>query len=213
MVGAFKKTTNAIKILSERGFLTRVAMVIDKENWNYIEPTILLAKELGASTFGYTPILPFGRGKNSFEFWDSFVNDFLKLNTDLTLKYKDFLNLHSNSDTLELQKPGGCGAGYRVFAIDPVGNVRPCVTFDEKTSNFGNIYKDELSLIFGRELSDCFSNAIVPNSNFCSGCTYEYFCRYCILRGLTASKWLSPDKCNWLNQPENQNLSKLIPFS
>lgn len=213
MVGAFEKTTNAIKLLSEHGFLTRVAMVIDKENWTNIEPTIILAKELGASTFGYTPILPFGRGKNSFEFWDSFVDDFLKLNAELTIKYKDFLNLHSNTDTLELQKPGGCGAGYRVYAIDPLGNVRPCVTFDEEMSNFGNIYKDKFDLIFGRESSDWFSNAIVPNSNLCTGCTYEYFCRYCILRGLTASQWLSPGKCMWLNQPENQDLSKLLQSS
>jgi len=213
MVGAFKKTTNAIKLLSEYGFLTRVAMVIDKENWTYIEPTILLAKKLGASTFGYTPILPFGRGENCFEFWDSFVNDFLKLSADLTIKYKDFLNLHSNTDTFELQKPGGCGAGYRVFAIDPIGNVRPCVTFDEKMVNFGNIYKDEFSQIFGRDSLDWFSNAMVPGTTFCAGCTYEYFCRYCILRGLTASKWLTTGQCNWLNQPENRNLGKLIPVT
>lgn len=210
MKGAFEKTTTAIKMLSKHGFLTRVAMVIDKENWTYIEPTILLAKSLGASTFGYSPILPFGRGKDNFEFWDAFVNEFLKSTEDIVTKYKDFLNLKTTSDIKELQRPGGCGAGHRVFAIDPKGNVRPCTTFDDKTAIFGNIYKDELKVIFGKDTSDWFSRAIAPGSKYCNGCIYELFCRYCILRGLTASKWIEPDKFNWLNQPENQNLRALM---
>jgi len=208
MKGAFNKTTNAIKLLSQSGFLTKVSMVIDKDNWTYIEPTLLLAKEFGASTFGYSPVLPFGRGENCFEFWDSFVNDFIKLSTELSLKYPDYLNI--NSDTLELQKPGGCGAGFRVFAINPIGEVRPCVTFDELSISFGNIYKDKFENIFGGESLDWFSNSFVPIPKYCSGCVYEFFCRYCILRGLLASKWLGQGNCNWLNKKENQNLSKLI---
>jgi len=64
--------------------------------------------------------------------------------------------------------------------------------------------------IFGGESLDWFSNSFVPIPKYCSGCVYEFFCRYCILRGLLASKWLGQGNCNWLNKKENQNLSKLI---
>jgi radical SAM protein with 4Fe4S-binding SPASM domain len=210
MQGAFAKTTEAVRILARYGFTTRVSMAIDRHNWQHIEPTLLLAQELGASAFGYAPVLPFGRGKEDFAFWDSFVSDFLPLQKALTEKYPRFLNIQSGKNLHELQQPGGCGAGYRVYAMDPGGRIRPCVTFEENMATFGSLQTQDPEAVFSCELSEAFAGITPPDYPVCEGCRFANFCRFCSLRGLTAAQWLDEGQCRWLGQPEVSRWKDLV---
>jgi len=63
-IRSFDKVTRAIKLLSDSGIFVRATMSVSPENFGDIENTLLLAKKLGARVFGYSPIIPFGRGKD-----------------------------------------------------------------------------------------------------------------------------------------------------
>jgi len=60
--GAFEKTLGTVQALIKKRLKVRVAMTVTPDNWREIEPTLLLAKEIGADWFGWSPAMPFGRG-------------------------------------------------------------------------------------------------------------------------------------------------------
>lgn len=208
--GAFDKTANAIRLLSQQGFLTRVSMSVDQHNWKDIESTLLLARQLGASMFTYSPILPFGRAEHNFGFWSYEAEEVLQTEKQLAEKYKGFLHFLPEDTTLEIHQPGGCGAGHRVYAMDPRGLVRPCVTFDENQAIFGSLAKQSPADVFSRKLSSAFAMIEPPHPDVCGSCKWALFCQHCSLRGLMASQWVGEEKCMWLNQPKVRQWSNLV---
>lgn len=207
---AFDKTTDGIRLLSKQGFLTRVSMSVDQYNWKYIESTLLLSRWLGATMFTYSPILPFGRAKHNFGFWTYDAEEVLQTEKQLAEKYKGFLHFLPEDAILEIHQPGGCGAGHRVYAMDPRGLVRPCVTFDENQAIFGSLAKQNPADVFGGELSAAFAMIEPPHPDVCRSCKWVLFCQHCSLRGLMASQWIGEEKCMWLNQPKVRQWSNLV---
>lgn len=208
--GAFDKTTNGIRLLRQNGFFTRVSMSVDQNNWKDVEETLLLSRQLGASTFTYSPILPFGRGKDNFGLWDKDPEEVLQTEQRLSEKYKGFIHFLPEDSILEIHQPGGCGAGHRVYAMDPTGLVRPCVTFDEDQAIFGSLATQSPFEVFGGKLSKAFALIAPPNMELCGSCKWNLFCQHCSLRGLMASYWVGQDKCSWLNQPNIRQWSNLV---
>jgi radical SAM protein with 4Fe4S-binding SPASM domain len=199
--GAFKRTINGIRLVAEKGFITRVSMAVDQQNFEHIESTLLLARKLGATMFTYTPILPLGRGVETFKFWADQSSNIIKIDKYLREKYHNFVQLTSEASLVEAQQPGGCGAGHRTYAMSPMGLVRPCVTFDENQALFGSLATQDFLPIFGKELSKAFADIEPPNIKICNKCTFVYFCLYCNRRGFLAMRWIGEDNCYWLNQP------------
>jgi len=185
-------------------------MSVDQHNWNHVEETLLLSRQLGASTFTYSPILPFGRGKNNFGLWDRDPEKVLQTERRLSERYKGFLHFLPEDAILEIHQPGGCGAGHRVYAMDPTGLVRPCVTFDADQAIFGSLATQSPSEVFGGELSKAFAMIEPPRMEFCGSCKWALFCQHCSLRGLIASHWVGEEKCWWLNQPSIRRWSDLV---
>lgn len=208
--GAFDQTINGIRLLSKGGFLTRVSMSVDQYNWKYIESTLVLARRLGATMFTYSPILPFGRAKHSFGFWAYDAEEVLQTEKQLAEKYKGFLQFLPEDTILEIHQPGGCGGGHRVYAMDPRGLIRPCVTFDENQAIFGSLAEQDPADVFGRELSAAFAMIEPPHPDVCRTCKFVLFCQHCSLRGLMASQWVGKEKCTWLNQPKVRQWSNLV---
>lgn len=208
--GAFEKTLHGICLLAQNGFFTRVSMSVDQDNWKDVELTLLLARQLGASMFTYSPILPFGRAKDKFDLWDQNPEEVLQTEQRLSEKYKGFLHFLPEDKILEINQPGGCGAGHRVYAMAPAGLVRPCVTFDEDQAVFGSLITQSPAEVFGGKLSKAFSMIKPPHMDLCDSCKWTIFCQHCSLRGLMASHWVGEENCRWLNQPNIRQWSKLV---
>lgn len=198
--GAWSKTTNNIARLAALGVGIRVSMVVDEENFNDIENTLLLARSLGARVFSYSPVLPLGRGKDVFSTeWKMKGADVFKKENYLAERYKGFLGVLSEEAVCEVEGTEGCGAGYRTFAMDPWGNIRPCATFGPTELVFGNLRTQSLEEVFGQPAIFAMKQLRAPSPEFCAGCSQADFCRYCFLRGLHASEDV-PD-CAWRKQP------------
>lgn len=199
--GAFERTVKAIRLLASSGLLTRVSMSVDEENWPDIEDTLLFAKSLGASSFVYAPILPFGRGMSDFRFWSAPPTNVIETEAAIHEKYRGFLDLLPESTIARLDQPGACGAGHRVYALDPNGYVRPCVTFATDRAVLGCLATESPEQVFSRALSRRFETLTAPSAESCEDCPWSQFCRNCALRALVASEWVGRDKCHWLSQP------------
>jgi radical SAM protein with 4Fe4S-binding SPASM domain len=208
--GAFARTTAAIRLLAANGLRTRVSMSVDEENWPEIEPTLLLARSLGASAFTYSPILPLGRGKGNFQFWSTAALGVLQAEKILQENYRDFLDLLDETTVARVQTPGGCGAGHRVYAMDPHGNVRPCVTFGLDQAVFGCLARQTPEEVFGGTMPRRFAELVPPNEQTCGSCQWSTFCRSCMYRGLVAAGWIGNGNCRWLAQPPAQEWRKLV---
>ena len=208
--GSFSRTINGIRKLARYNFTVRVAIAVDANNWMDVEPTLLLAKQLGASAFTYSAILPFGRAADRFGLWDLDSNVVAEKEQYLFNTYQDFLHILDESQQQRLKQPGSCGAGHRIYAMDPAGNVRPCVTFDSQLGVIGNLATQTPEAVFSHETASLFAEIVAPNEEVCGSCKFSYFCRNCVLRGLTASRSMAPNECNWLKQPPVRKLAGLI---
>ncbi len=208
--GAFASTTEAIRRLTADGFFVRVSTVVDEGNWDGIDRTMELAQRLGARLFAYTPLLPLGRGAKTFHDWARDPRAILEQERQLRSKYRGFLQLLSEESALDLEHPGGCGAGFRTYAMDPSGRIRPCVTFDADTAVFGSLRDESPRAVFGGPLAGAFAALTPPEPKGCSGCRYAMFCQGCSLRASIASAWVPPGECAWLRQPAPARWRELI---
>ncbi len=208
--GSFTRTINGIRRLSKHNFTLRVAMAVDADNWEDVEPTLLLAKQLGATAFTYSAILPFGRAAEKFGFWDLDANLVAEKEKYLFNNYKDFFHILDDSQQQRMRQPGSCGAGHRTYAMDPAGNVRPCATFDSQLGVIGSLATQTPEAVFSPETARLFAEIETPTPEVCGLCKFTYFCRNCVLRGLTASRSMAPTECNWLKQPLVRKLADLI---
>ena len=198
--GAWAKTTKNITRLVALGVAIRVSMVVDEQNFDDLENTLLLAKSLGAKVFSYSPLLPLGRGKDVFSTkWTMKGADVFQKENYLAERYKGFLGVLSDEAVCDVEGSEGCGAGYRTFAMDPWGNIRPCATFAPTEVVFGNLRTQSLEEVFGQPAIFAMKQLRAPSPEFCSGCEHADFCRYCFLRGLHTSEDV-PD-CLWRKQP------------
>jgi radical SAM protein with 4Fe4S-binding SPASM domain len=125
--------------------------------------------------------------------------DVFKKEREIAERYKGFLGVLSEEAVCEVEGEEGCGAGYRTFAMDPWGNIRPCATFGAEEVVFGNLRTQSLEEVFGQPAVFAMKQLRAPSPEFCSGCVHADFCHYCFLRGLHASEDV-PD-CAWRKQP------------
>ncbi len=208
--GSCQKTVEAIRQLAKHDFMIRVAMAVDRANWNDVEPTLRLAKDLGATAFTYSAIMPFGRAASSLGFWDLDIKDVSEKEKYLYNTYKDFFHILDYQQQQRMKQPGSCGGGHRTYAMDPAGNVRPCATFESQTGVIGSLASHTPKEVFGHELTKLFAEIEAPRPEVCGSCKFTYFCRNCVLRGLTAYRSLGTEKCAWMEQAITRKWAELI---
>ena len=198
--GAFEKTAAAITTLSKMGFVVRVSVVLDENNWKDLEGTIVLAKKIGASMLTYGPVLPFGRASKDSFLWKLRAQEVAEVGAALKERYEGFLHSIDEPTLLEVEGPGGCGAGHRVYAMNPKGKIRPCVSFGENQAVIGSLESEAPDVVFNRPLVLASAHLSPPTAKVCGSCKWIGFCMHCSLRGVLASKWLLDGACKWLNQ-------------
>jgi len=194
--GSFKKTTKAIHLLADKDIRFGVAMCVTSENVDDIENTLLLAKELGAKWFGYSPALDLGRGKDlkwCIDFQQ--IKELTNCEESLANQCKGFL-ITMPEYASKIIEESGCGAGHRSFVLGSTGNVRPCVMFPDQYITFGNLLENTIEEVFRNPLIERFHNIRPPNNEICEECEYQQYCRFCIVRGL--NRYESIGKvCKW----------------
>lgn len=209
VAGAFARTTCNIQWLARRGIKVRVSMSVDEHSFEDIEPTLLLARRLGASAFSYAPVLPLGRGRDwAAPGWRLDGREVMRSEQALAEKYAGFLSVLSNDQKCELESGEPCGAGYRTFTMDPWGRIRPCAMYDPELIVLGDLRTDSVEDVFANPATRAMAHFPPPNPTVCAGCRLELFCRYCGLRGLQGSRLVAD--CAWARLDEVQAVQRLL---
>jgi len=207
--GSWERATNALKMLGEVGALSRFAMNIIPDNMNHLEKTVEFAQNIGAFSFTFSPIMPFGRGVNID--WTKVSKEeyveFEKTQNKIVKQYGRFV-FTIPEELLVSVKNAHCGAGQNSFALSPKGYLRPCVSASEELFNFGSILDNPVERILSNKVTAVLDQISAPHSAKCSDCKYEHFCNRCWYRGVIASQQV--DSCQWLkNSPLKDQLSKI----
>jgi radical SAM protein with 4Fe4S-binding SPASM domain len=185
----YKKVINALKILGERKFFYRVSMVVYDENFDDIEPTLLLAEKLGASNFSFSPVFEAGRSKIL-----SNINKVAEAFIKMKEKYGDFVFAVSENQIKQYTKNKNCGSGYKSVTLSPDGELRTCIMFNNLWS-LGNLNKKTFNEIFENGIGNLFYKLESPSDETCGNCKYILECGGCISRGIYYSNKV--EKCRW----------------
>lgn len=190
--GVFEQALNAIRSVVRHGIILRVAMIVTPINLDQVEKTAALARELGADSFGVTPVIPQGRGRDqrllmSVEEW----KEFMKIWNSLRSNYDDFIFQLRESQFQVTQ--GNCGAGSRTVAITPNGDVKLCQMSSPSQFCFGNAFKNNCEELF-RSTVERIASIEPPDQGMCEGCEHFGFCYNCIHRGIVKGRAI---ECPW----------------
>lgn len=199
MKDAYKRTVNAMRLLSENNFFFRVSMSITADNFFDIEETIKLAKDLGARAFTFNPVFDVGRGENTPapQITDpEEAKKYLDYEVGMYKKYSGFLSTLDETQQAALKR-GNCGLLSKTITISPDGKIRACVMFDN-VFEIGNINKQDYGTIFRRKELTVFSKLPSPREEFCGECRNLGYCKGCVLRGLKRASEVK--ECAWVEK-------------
>lgn len=199
--GAWKRAINGIKRCSERGIITGVATTVTSHNLREWEAIFKLAKRLKADKFIVYNFIPTGRGRDivekdiSAEEREKVLNRIRELYNqghDIFTTAPQFARVClsggayiplSHFGRVKVKRLrsiasflGGCGAGREYCAIQPNGDVTPCVFLpvvvgNLRESSFGEIWRES------KLLNDIRTRSRLKPA--CGRCNYKYVCGGC----------------------------------
>ena len=212
--GSFERAKHAISCLSQYGIYVRVGMSVTPDNFYDIENTLLLSKGLGADSFTFSPVLPYGRGQSIN--WDVSTEErkrMLEYEKLIYERHKDFLTILTKESKEQMERDGNCGAGWKTFVLDAQGNVRPCVMMAKSSSSsFGNLNDQNPKDIFSNSLSWYFRELRAPSKQICGDCKFLPFCRNCPIRGVRIYKTKNK-YCKWAKEYKIDEMIKKGVFA
>jgi radical SAM protein with 4Fe4S-binding SPASM domain len=213
MIGAFDKAINGIKNCVAEEIHTSIATTVTKINLHYISEMIQLARELKVERFIQFNFIPTGRGKEIADldispeerekllkllFNESnipgmqvvstapqFSRVVLEESIGSIISPTHFLTTKNDDYDLKVLAEfiGGCGAGRLYGAIQPNGDVTPCVFIPQlkvgnvRHASFMSLWNDSEILKEFR-----FRDNLAQN---CGCCEYKYVCGGCRARALS----------------------------
>lgn len=197
--GAYKRTVNAMRLLSGNKFFFRVSMSVTAENFFEVEDTIKLAKELGASAFTFNPVFNVGRGEDTPapRITDpEEAKKYIAYEAGLYKKYSGFISILDETQQSALKK-SNCGLLSKTITISPDGTIRACVMFDNALE-IGNINKQDYEAIFRNKALREFAAVPAPRMELCGDCLHGGYCRGCVMRGLKKASEI--ERCGWVEK-------------
>ncbi len=207
---SFERVLNGIKNAVESGITVGVATTVTKFNYEEVYDIIKLAEELGVNIFMYYNFIPTGRGKEMIDldlspeeresllrYMASQINkrnisllttapQYSRISIScggLSLTHFDTIGPRSKNLVFLAEFVGGCGAGRLYCALQPNGDITPCVFIP---IILGNILKDDLLSIWHnsevlkkiRARDEFVGCSKCKYINICGGCrarAYSYF--------------------------------------
>ena len=161
----------------------RVTMNVIDENLEEVGDVCKLSERMRARTFSASPILAVGRALTGACLSNSNYPAFASAMEQLIHKHKGFIASASEMLPKDIwEKPKHCGAIKRTIAIDPKGNIRPCVMTDANRFVLGNIFTDNWKSVFTNNTAMVLSNIKPPSTTQCGDCSSIEFCWGCFTR-------------------------------
>ena len=208
--GAWEKAVRGIRSCVEAGLVTGVAMTVTKMNYHEVEDMVDFCEELGVNRVVFFNFIPVGRGVDITS-WDltcdereEVLKTIYRLATTRKIEVVStapqlarvaiqessgrvvaptHFSMGADPGTVALAEfIGGCGAGRIYAAIEPNGDVTPCVFMPIKVGNlreesFEDVWTKSPLLLKLRE-RDQFEEP-------CGKCQYRYVCGGCRARAYT----------------------------
>ncbi len=168
VTGSFNKTISNIKAILSNSISPRVAIIVMKNNYEYLEKTIqFLREEVGVTNISYDFVRPSGRGCSTDLFTEKIIDlrqlkqpSFRKIDRQSFIKRKNGHNCFANS-----------------LCVTSIGDVVPCIMVRNKI--IGNIRDRSLIEVFyGKEAAHirCLSKDLI---DICKDCEFRYVCFDC----------------------------------
>ncbi len=191
--GSFQRSLKALRTLREKGVPLMIKTLVTSENVAEKEGILDLSRQLEIPVL-FSPIV-FPRNDQNreplrFRLSDEQLAEFVEFELEhLASFYRDWKELDS-SGIEELAKSflvgpldedgtisRSCGAGITAFAINPYGDIYPCVAFPYVV---GNIAEESFMQVWknSKELEDLRSRDL-EMSESCLGCRYLDSCAIC----------------------------------
>ncbi|MDY0298136.1 MAG: radical SAM protein [Acidobacteriota bacterium] len=195
VTGSFEMEVNAIRRVKDFGIVLRVGMVVDSpEKIDAMEPTLLLAMDLGADSFIAHPSIDFGRGIHTVKAFSPV--DHQRLNermTDLRSRYAGFFAREMELSGGDFATMFNCGGGHRAVTVDCRGRVKPCPMIPAEELCLG-YWRDMESAACQRK-ARAYHHLPGPKQEVCGDCPHLSYCMNCIVRALRAGR--AREDCRW----------------
>jgi radical SAM protein with 4Fe4S-binding SPASM domain len=238
--GSWAKAVQGIRNLVQAGMRTGLAMCFIRETYRTVDDAIHFAIELGCKTFSHFNFIPAGRGEgivgsdlttNQREWVIQRLAWHLqegKINVISTapqfgracIAYGSaegvFAIGHAGRGTGQRTKVlaryiGGCGAGRCYCAIQPNGDVTPCVYISSRV--IGNLRSQRLGKIWDCELC-CVLSDRADRGGHCRECKFQAYCGGCRARALAYTGDIKEgDPGCFYNQAESEEPLQLWEWS
>ncbi|HLP59774.1 MAG TPA: radical SAM protein [Candidatus Deferrimicrobium sp.] len=194
--GCFELTTKGVKKLREEDFYVRIGMTFDDTTIEDIIGTFDFSiKELHANHFVFNPILPYGRSYNCWHTVDETLISKITvaLNHIENSPHKNRLMKPPKSE----ENPKNCGAGYKTFTVCADGVLKPCVLFPKNLCKIGNIFSDDMDLLFSYDNLRFFIDIDISRGKpECKNCDFNpKFCEGCLINTLSLAH--KKQDCAW----------------
>jgi len=167
----FDKVVRGVRLLADR--MDDVTVQVTVGSWNVDVAQDVRSVVPDNVKVAYTPVLPFGRGKQQAKVFIS-NEQFLSLSRRVSA---------ASSEPVEsMFRPGernrSCHAGLANLSIADTGDVYPCHLFHEEQFHFGNIFHDSFEdIFFGPRIRNyVLSMDVEHNNSICSACEVRFLC-------------------------------------
>lgn len=188
----FRKATDAIRLLRERGVDVKISGSATKANEADLENIVRLGHEMGVPVMVDTYMMPATRERSlPYDFQsrlDPLSAARVRVRTlELEMGKEGFRAYRDQSirtaDTFvpgeEKEEPIACMAGGCSFAVNWQGFLQPCVILTEPRANVFEVGFREAWNQVSRQA------ALLRSSSKCSVCSLRHLCRTCVASGLT----------------------------
>ena len=184
--GDFDKVIKNIKKITPE-FTVSVCMVINKINYNEVDPLIDLSKKMGVKHFRIVPFMEIGRGaelrklqlnKMQFRRFYSHILKRKELESKINIQLNENLIVPGRKNISWMPRNHyGCSAGRSTCGIDYQGNVYPCsyMVFDRLIC--GNIKEKALFEIWKNSSIFKEIRELSKLRGKCANCKYLSLCR------------------------------------
>jgi len=198
---AYERTTEGIEMITDRGFVTRVSMSVTPQNAEHMEDLASLAIDLGADMFSFSPVMPFGRALEDYQWTTEDVRELSEQASRVREKYGDAIPTIDMENFTERHeaRSHNCGAGWKTVAVGPDGGVRPCVMAEDTRDTLGTLDFRDPTAFFEAvgDVTEAFHDRTPPNEDVCGDCSNLHFCRNCILRSRATVENDFTDVCRY----------------
>ena len=193
------KMEKIFQMIVNRNISLSLSYVITNENIKYLQKCLRLVEKFN-TYFSYRIVEPLGKGKEILEQFDD--KKAYRTALEIEIKVLNFIIENKlwnyylvDSEKGGLLPKGTCGAYADILAIQPNGDIYPCINITDNRYKLGNMKNDSIiqlkQLLIRNEKRDRIKDYFnIEHKDMCEGCFYQYFCN-----GVCTAHTIGYSKC------------------